>query len=1183
MTLIRIFVTLGSLVVLLLAAALVVPYFVDWNAYRAEFEREASLIVGREVRVEGETQARLLPFPSVSFKNVTISGDDPAEPAMTADAFSMDAELAPLINGSLHIFDMRLERPRFRMDVASDGSIDWMLRPETPVAPSLISVEKLTISDGTAIIAHAPSRTAHMVTDINAQVSARTLSGPWRIDGRAVLGGQAMTIGASTGTLTPDGTMRLQLDLHPNGLPWSLSVDGTVAASEGRPRYTGNFRINGGAVTRREGQRAGPSPYRFSGPFMLNANALATEDFRFETGTLDAPYTATGTARLTLDGAPSFEIRSDAAQFQLAQAANEGEETETGVVRQRLRELISALGVLPVPTIPGRIDISLPAVVAGDTTVRDVRFSARPQGADWRIETLQADLPGRARLEASGDLEAGEGSARFAGHMVLAIQQPAGFVEWATGETKPQARRLRATGFEADVSLAGDALHFSNTEIVAGSSVLRGNIAVLAPGQETQTLTLDLESQAIDLEQAMALTTLLTANSGATRWGNADVKLRTDQVTGFGLTAAGADVAARMHGNTLEIDRLQLADFQGAALAATGKFEEWMVKPEGEIDATVTAADLAPAIETLARTFPQASYLQQLQKRSAGFPGLFADARLDLVGNLVTDAANSNGSSVALSGRANLGGSDMTLTGSASGNLANLSAASLSLNLSARNEKGERVLALAGLPVLPLDLIGEGEMTVNATGQLQKGMDAALDVVFDDLSYRFAGAITRRDEAFEARGRSELKSADLSPYLVTAGIAVPGASLTLPLDLTGGTQAAFDTLSFFDVDGTIADNDFSGSVAFDLSPSRPLMTGNVKIETLDLGWLGALAWGDEAVSPFLAKEETSGIIAAATTSPWDMRIDVQAQQMTAGPLGLNSAAFKADVSVEQVALTEFQAKAGEEGTVSGAATLSNVDGVGGLQTQLSLDNIDLTPLLPWEGAGGAGTVSVAMNGRGRSVEDIVASLSGSGTVNMTRFSIAGLSPNGLADAIRAADDMDQTQFGDADFAVPLILRGAGVSFTRGQLGFTISEGLVRAPSLALEGDVASISGSGEIDLRERRLKSDVRMLYENVELPEGASNPPLRLSLQGAIPSPQAKLDTSDVAQFLTLRAVEREEARVAEMQALLLEKQRLRREASFYRDLRRQREEAPAPAAQQPVIDGSSIERLLNDLQPVE
>jgi uncharacterized protein involved in outer membrane biogenesis len=67
------FVIIGGLVVAVLMAALLAPYFVDWTGYKASFEAEASKIFGRPVKVAGAASARLLPFPSVTFSNVRIA------------------------------------------------------------------------------------------------------------------------------------------------------------------------------------------------------------------------------------------------------------------------------------------------------------------------------------------------------------------------------------------------------------------------------------------------------------------------------------------------------------------------------------------------------------------------------------------------------------------------------------------------------------------------------------------------------------------------------------------------------------------------------------------------------------------------------------------------------------------------------------------------------------------------------------------------------------------------------------------------------------------------------------------------------------------------------------------------------------------------------------------------------
>ena len=61
---------IGIAIILALLAALAGPYFIDWGAYRAVVEREASRVVGAPVHVSGRIDARLLPIPSITLRGI---------------------------------------------------------------------------------------------------------------------------------------------------------------------------------------------------------------------------------------------------------------------------------------------------------------------------------------------------------------------------------------------------------------------------------------------------------------------------------------------------------------------------------------------------------------------------------------------------------------------------------------------------------------------------------------------------------------------------------------------------------------------------------------------------------------------------------------------------------------------------------------------------------------------------------------------------------------------------------------------------------------------------------------------------------------------------------------------------------------------------------------------------------
>ena len=54
---------IGFAIILALATALIGPFFVDWNGYRAIVESQASQAIGAPVHVSGPISLRLLPTP----------------------------------------------------------------------------------------------------------------------------------------------------------------------------------------------------------------------------------------------------------------------------------------------------------------------------------------------------------------------------------------------------------------------------------------------------------------------------------------------------------------------------------------------------------------------------------------------------------------------------------------------------------------------------------------------------------------------------------------------------------------------------------------------------------------------------------------------------------------------------------------------------------------------------------------------------------------------------------------------------------------------------------------------------------------------------------------------------------------------------------------------------------------
>ncbi|RWB31041.1 AsmA-like C-terminal region-containing protein [Mesorhizobium sp.] len=1166
----RLFVIFGGLFVLVLCAALVVPYFIDWTGYRADFEREASAILGRKVTVQGDATAKLLPFPSVTFSNVTVAGGPGGQPAMTVETFSMDAELAPFLSGEVLIFDMRLVRPKATIDIAADGTVDWAIRPSSPFDPSQISIEKLTVTDGEIALRHAAGGRRHLLSEINSTISAKSLAGPWRMDGSLRLDGLRSTVVASTSKAGSDGQMRLRLKADPDAYPLVIEADGNAGIVNGAAIYLGQFKVassdkNGADKSSAQLQgtdgemmkaSAGkPEPgFRLNGKFSLDHQKLGVDEFRFETGPLDNPYTADGKAAVELGPNPSFSIEADGAQVQFDEAV--GAAAGAGLtLSARVAALEQALLELPKPTIPGTVEVKLPAVVAGDTTVRDVRLSAEPADAGWSVKSLAATLPGRARLEANGMLSV-EDHFGFTGSLLLAVAQPSGFAAWLSRDVDEAIRRLPAAGFKAKVDLTGKRQAFSDLELVLGKAKFSGRIDSSQPDEARPSVLMRLEGGELDVDGLAAFASIFISDKGANRFSDRDLdfQIKAGPVSAGGLTADTVDTALRLRDGLLEIDRLSVGGLAGASISATGRIKDFPVSPTGKLDASVVAVDLKPLVDVAAQHYPNA-VLKGLAGRAAAYPELFQDARVDLVTNAAANGDGTTGLAVSAQGRA--GGSAFSASLSGKGVADRLLEAPVSLTFNARNTDATALLALYGLPALPLGMLGEATTDVSAKGTLSGGMATSFNLIGNDFKAGFDGTIAGTPQGPTAKGKVSLEAADIEPWLMTTGVGLPGMGTGMSTWLAADADFGNGLLVLSGLSGAINEAAVSGDVNFDVKDGLPHLAGALVLDELDLDPMAVALFGDQA---FLGAGRAwpTAPFSQKSSLPFTAELDLTTASLVAGPLATAyDAALSLKLDQEGIRVSDLKAKfAG--GALSGLFELKNTDGTGLFSGQMKLAGADLVTVLPQAGISGSGDFSAALSTSGKSVDAMVAALSGSGTAALKGLTIAGVNPEAFGAFIAKADaigrDIDAAK--TARFAPQIAADG---SFPAGDIdiAFTIAGGTLRAPPVNLENPAAKLSADITADLNASTVAASGSITYRPGDEALVGSDPTVNFSVDGPFGAAKRQFDSEPLAQFLTQRALEKEQQRVEAMQAALLEKQRLRREVRYYAALQAERERA--------------------------
>ncbi len=319
-------VALGLLLVLILAAALLLPHLVDANRYRALLAEKLGQASGRKVAL-GSISFGLLPAPAIAVAPITVSEAAPHQEreALRAEALSVRLGLAGLLRGRVTFTSILLKRPVLTLirDARGHWNFDDLLarvrarsasvaatRGPAPVdagSPTL-SIDRAIIRSGRVLVdddAVIPGRRSEVVlSPIDATVSGWGSGTETRFD---LLVGLGRSVLRSSARLSSDTGEALQGELDGRSLeaadlarllPWlgvarpaGLEVGGAIVLAGSavlpldRPeavRFRGTLRFSG--LSYRDAGMARPVK-DLSGTLAINGDRATWDDFSVSIGT----------------------------------------------------------------------------------------------------------------------------------------------------------------------------------------------------------------------------------------------------------------------------------------------------------------------------------------------------------------------------------------------------------------------------------------------------------------------------------------------------------------------------------------------------------------------------------------------------------------------------------------------------------------------------------------------------------------------------------------------------------------------------------------------------------------------------------------------------------------------------------------------------------------------------------
>lgn len=1145
---------IAGLVVLALFAALVAPYFVDWTGFRQDFERRASLILGKKVEVHGAVSARLIPFPSVTMEDVTIGRDDDGKPLVTAARFAMDMEIAPFLSGEARIFEMRIIEPKVHIALQKDGTLDWAKTGNPSIPAKIVVLENVRVSGGEVTFDDHQTGRTRKLTGLDFTASAKSLTGPWHFEGKGLVDGVAGKFTINTGVRDAKGELRVASHITPDALPVTADLEGTLRLVDLKLRYDGTF--NAGYGAKKPGDAA---PVRIKGAFELASDRVRLPQYQLDMGPVSDPYSITGEATLDTGLNPQFLLTADGQQVDMNAIGASGEGAKRSrseqvlTAQQRLETFLALLADIPVPPVPGKATLKLPAIVSADTSFRDVTVVAEPNGKGWKLDQVSVELPGRTKVEANGVLDLSD-KRSFKGTLTAASSQPSGLSAWLAGEVAPQIRNLNALGFSADVTIDDHVQRFDNLELAAGGAILKGHVERQVPDDGgPASLAIKLSGGDLDFDAMRAVASLATGKDTAEAFLaqtiSADLQFR--NLASQGLVASDVATNLSLKGGKLQIDKLTIGDLAGASLDLTGSAAGSVAAPVLDLKGRLKSADPRAFLLLAERSLPHHPAISALAHNAH----YFADTNIGF--ELAAGRSGSWPFSATLQGTTNgtkvafkLQGQDVSLS----------PGTNLDIELNAENDNYAALMGQAGFTLLPMLEGSHGAASVKITRSGANPAQIVLNAQTGTTGFNAKGTGNLSAAHFlEGQYKILLDSEDIEPFLLVTGNSLPNIGDGLPLSVTATLDVKPDAYVVSSLAGKALDENVAGSLTLGRDAAR-LLTGDLSVKSLDAGWLAELVSGP-------LKDANGGFSAQAFPAPAngpfsaDLRLSAANFWLGYGtPIRDFSGRFRYGAGA--VAIEDASGQfAG--GAATGALSLTVGEGQGFLRGKFKVKEADLGKLSWRTGddtpiVSGNADIALGIESSGANARQLAAQLSGSGSVSIPALQISGFNGGALPAILAGADKID----GDinagkvASMAAPIIIKGQ-TRVENVALPLSISSGRLMVQNARAENPEMRLSFDGSVGIAEGTLRGDLRASFKPGVDEVAGAEPALTLRFGGTVASPTSSLDATELANYLSLRAFERERRKADLLQGRLAERQRLRREAIYYRGLDEAREKA--------------------------
>lgn len=1137
---------LGILLVLALAAALFGPFFVDWNAFRADFEQQAQAQLGMPVTIGGDIDARILPMPYVRLNDVTVGVEGATR--LRVRELQLRLGLTPLLRGRFEFNEVAMAAPRLDLTLDEHGWPVWSGGGPRPFDADRVAVGRVDVTDGSVVVTDLATGLRQHADDIRAVGEATSLQGPFKLEGTADIDDAPYSLQFNTGRLDGNGGLRAKLEVEAADRPLLIRADGTLQTGGERARYVGALVVQKPAPASKteqgapQGGNAAPEEpaaetWRVEGRVAADMRSVNMELFDFQYGPDERALKLTGSATVTLGAEPRFEANVAARQLDFDRAfRREGEQALT--VRQVYDRLREAFPANAASSVPGHVGVEVGGAVLGGDIVQDVHtvLDIGPQG--WSIAEGRARLPGSTALNLSGRVALAP-AASFSGHADAEVGELAGLLHWLDGNEGARARTaIRSLKASGDITASAEGAAVENLSLQADRTSAEGRLrwtAATASGRARLEAALAARELRLD-DAALGILSRLGGggSDGIAGWLAAtdlSLKLSAGALQLGGVEASQLSADLDVSGSAVDIRALSFRGPGDSQVAAKGWLSLDPGVSDGHLEADVAAARLDEVVRVAQQALGSTPALDGLAQRANALSP--ADLKLTLSRSATVLGAK-------LSGTA--GGTVLDVTGETA--LAPETA--IRGEGAFTNADAARLLQQIGVPVTTGGNAGEGKLSFDLSGANTGALRLSLEGAAAGFTLSGRGTMGLAGERLDGANIGfTIAGQNFGRLLALLGRGSAGAAAT-PAEIAGEIFYGDGQIIFANLDGKLGLDTVRGRVRLQGADWRQI-GGQLAFDQLSGEALASLAFGPAALARGTAPVGVAhawpeGPFTPPPLSALSGTVAVTADRFhLPGGLEARDASFDLGLRPDGLTIGSFKSMLAR-GRLTGNGSLLNDAGNGSLSAIVRLTDANLADLLPRVGtrplATGTMGLSVDLQTTGRSLAAMAAALGGGGAFNIQSATVQGLDPAAFGKAVAAMEQGADVAAGPLVARMNADLFGAPLAVRSLEGAFTVASGGLRATGLSADAPGAQLTGDVAVDIANAALDASATL-----GLPprtKGQTEPPVVVRLQGPLGAPVRSLDVTAFANFLGMRAVEIETRRIEQMEADIHERRML-------------------------------------------